>query len=56
MYGELRNSVSSIYNAYQMANIIDKSLVSDAELAKLEADLGSVLPWAFSGYFGYVMA
>ncbi len=56
LYGELRNSVSSIYNAYQMANIIDKSLVSDAELAKLEADLGSVLPWAFSGYFGYVMA
>jgi ABC-type Fe3+-hydroxamate transport system substrate-binding protein len=56
VYGELRHSVSSLYNAYQMANIIDKGLVSDAELAQLETDLGTVLPWKFSGYFGYVMA
>ena len=52
----LRHSVSSLYTAYQMANIIDKGLVSDAELAQLETDLGTVLPWKFSGYFGYVMA
>ena len=56
VYGELRHSVSSLYTAYQMANIIDKGLVSDAELAQLETDLGTVLPWKFSGYFGYVMA
>lgn len=55
IYGELRHSVTSLYAAYQMANIIDKSIVSDAELAGLEKELGSVIPWEFTGYFGYVM-
>lgn len=55
IYGEMRHSVTSLYSAYQMANIIDENLVSDAELAQLETELSGVMPWAFSGYFSYVM-
>ncbi len=38
-----------------MANIINKSVVSDEELLQFQKDLGTVLPWEFKGYFGYVM-
>ncbi len=56
VYGELRHGVDSLYTAYQMANIIDESIVSDEELSQLEKDLSTYLAWPFSGYFGYVMA
>ncbi|MBE6528835.1 MAG: hypothetical protein E7Z64_06750 [Thermoplasmata archaeon] len=55
IYGELRHGVTSLFSAYQMANIINKSVVSDEELSQFEKDISTVLPWEFKGYFGYVM-
>lgn len=55
VYGELRFSVTSLYNLVMMVNILDNTVVTDEELDQFEKSLSAVLPWEFKGSFFYVM-
>ncbi len=55
-YGELRYGIAGVYDLCQLANAIDKSLVSDDELKTIIANISDYMPWDLKGTFSYMMA
>ncbi len=55
-YGELRYGIAGVYDLCQLANAIDKSLLSDDELQTIVANISDYMPWDLEGTFSYMMA